>query len=72
MHYIDSDPTYTDWHEFAPQNKPDRCPITGVFLKPDHLADRHFGDEENDNETERREKPNSKLKAMFDKFLYQR
>ena len=72
MNHFDTDTYHEDPSEFSLQHEPERCPITGVVRTPAHLAGGASGDSIIDRHIERRARTNSKLQAMFDKFLYQK
>ena len=72
MKYLDTDTTDTDWNEFGQQNKTERCPVTGVSTALKYEPAEDSSDEVVGSYTEPREQSNSKLQAMFDKFLYQK
>jgi hypothetical protein len=70
MNYPDTDTTRTDWGNLRRQNETEFCPVTGVPRM------QNYPSAENSNaiplvnhvEIERQ----SKLGAMFNKFLYQK
>ena len=72
MNYLDADTTNTNWSEFEQQEETERCPITGVsralHYGPAGLSDVELAG----SYVEHGGRPNSKLQAMFDKFLYQK
>ena len=72
MNRYDSDITETDWSEFAPREKADRCPITGVATAPGQLPGGSPDEALMCQSAGSTSQSNSKLKAMFDKFLYQK
>ena len=72
MNYLDADTTNTDWSEFEQQQETDRCPITGVSRAPRGRPAGLSSDELTGSHVERGGRSNSKLQAMFNKFLYQR
>ncbi len=72
MNYLDTDATHKDQNEFGPQSKTERCPVTGVSKALKYGPAELSSDELVGSYTERRKQPISKLKAMFDKFLYQK
>ena len=72
MNCLDTDTTHTDWNESGQQNKTERCPVTGVSTALKYEPAERSSDELDDNYTESREQSNSKLQAMFNKFLYQK
>lgn len=72
MNYYDSDITETDWSEYDPRDKAERCPITGVARSPLQLAGANPDDAMASQSAEGSGRSSRKLKAMFDKFLYQK
>ena len=72
MNHFDTDTYYEDPSEFGLQHETERCPITGVVRAPAYPASGVAGDSPIDRHIERRARTNSKLQAMFDKFLYQK
>ena len=72
MNHFDSDTWHEDPNEFDLQNETERCPITGVCRASGYPTGRVSGGSPIDRHIERRASTNSKLQAMFDKFLYQR
>ena len=72
MEFTNTDNTQTNWDEFKLENKSECCPVTGVSKALKYGPAELSSDELVGSYTERREQPNSKLKAMFDKFLYQK
>ena len=71
MNYIDTDTTLTDSSEYGLQNETERCPITGVSTVPGYMTVWLSSDSPVDSRAEHR-RSNSKLEAMFDKFLYRK
>ena len=72
MNYLDTDTTQTDWSESGQRNPTERCPITGVSMAPDIMLAEYAGDAQVGSHTVHKGRSESKLQAMFDKFLYQR
>ena len=72
MNYPDTDTTQTDWNESRQRNPAERCPITGVSMAPGLMPVEHYGDARVASQTVHKGRSESKLQAMFDKFLYQR
>ena len=72
MNHFDTDFYQEDPSEFNLQNEAERCPITGVYRVPGYPTGLNSSDSPIDRHLERRARTNSKLQAMFDKFLYQK
>ena len=72
MYYPDTDTTQTDWSESGQRNPNERCPITGVSLAPGFIPSEYSSDVQVGSHTVHKGRSESKLQAMFDKFLYQR
>lgn len=72
MNYLDTDTTNTDWSEFEQQKEIERCPITGVSRAFQFGSAELPCDELVDSKFKRGGRSQSKLQAMFDKFLYQK
>ena len=72
MNYLDADTTNTDWSEFEQPKETECCQITGVSRALHYGPAGFSGDELTDSCVERGGRSNSKLQAMFDKFLYQK
>lgn len=72
MNYLDVDNSNTDWSEFEQQKETERCPITGVSRALHYGPVEHSGDELTGSYVELKERPNSNLQAMFNKFLYRK
>ena len=72
MNYPDTDTTQTDWSESGQRNPNERCPITGVSMAPGLMPVEYSGDARVAGHRIHKGRSESKLQAMFDKFLYQR
>ena len=72
MNHLDSNNTNNDWTDFERQEESERCPITGVSRTLHYAPAELCSDELTDSRVERGGRSNSKLQAMFDKFLYQK
>lgn len=69
---MDTVNTNTQRSELEQQNKSERCPITGVSTAPVYVPNKHPGDTLAGSDSEYGGRSNSKLQAMFNKFLYQK
>ena len=72
MNYPDTDTTQTGWSESRQRNPAERCPITGVSMAPGFMSVEHSGDARVVSHRIHKGRSESKLQAMFDKFLYKR
>jgi hypothetical protein len=72
MNYLDTDTTQTDWSNFRQQNKMECRPITGVSTALGYMPAEYSGATLVGSDTELGGQSKSKLRAMFDKFLYQK